>query len=100
MNLGTAIRTCRKLRGLTQSKLAELSNVSVSHLCLIEKNKRDPSIATVESISKALKTPLSVLVFLAAEKEDVPELKQDQLDALSTGILELMDGTRKQQSLF
>ena len=100
MNLGEAIKTCRKLRGLTQSKLAELSGVSVSHLCLIEKNKRDPSIAMVESISKALKTPLSVLVFIAAEKEEISELKEDQLDSLSTGILELMDGTRKQQSLF
>lgn len=100
MNLGATIKICRKLRGLTQSKLAELSDVSVSHLCLIEKNKRDPSIATVESISKALKTPLTVLVFIAAEKEDIPELKQDQLDALSTGILDLIDGTKKQQSLF
>ncbi|WP_083499489.1 helix-turn-helix domain-containing protein [Thioalkalivibrio nitratireducens] len=100
MNLGAAIKSCRKLRGLTQSKLAELSDVSVSHLCLIEKNKRDPSIATIESISKALKTPLSVLVFIAAEKEEIPELNQDQLDTISTGILELMDGTRKQQNLF
>ncbi len=100
MNLGEAIKTCRKLRGLTQSKLAELSGVSVSHLCLIEKNKRDPSIAMVESISKALKTPLSVLVFIAAENDEIPELKEGQLDSLSTGIQELMDGTRKQQSLF
>ena len=100
MNLGEAIKTCRKLRGLTQSKLAELSNLSVSHLCLIEKNKRDPSITAAESISKALNTPLSVLVFIAAEKEEIPELKQNQLDDLSTGILELMNGTRKQQSLF
>jgi transcriptional regulator with XRE-family HTH domain len=100
MNLGEAIKKCRELRGLNQSKLAELADVSVSHLCLIEKNKRDPSIATAESISKALRTPLSVLVFIAAEKEEIPELKQNQLDALSTGILELMDGTKKQQSLF
>lgn len=100
MNLGEAIKTCRKLRGMTQSKLAELSDVSVSHLCLIEKNKRDPSIATVESISQALRTPLSVLVFIAAEKEEIPELKQSQLDDLSSGIQELMDGSKKQPSLF
>lgn len=98
MNLGEAIKICRKLRGLTQSKLAEMSDVSVSHLCLIEKNKRDPSMATVESISKALNTPLSVLIFIAAEKKEIPELKQSQLDSLSKGIMELMDGARKQQS--
>ncbi|MEJ2425909.1 MAG: hypothetical protein P8101_15925 [Candidatus Thiodiazotropha sp.] len=59
-----------------------------------------PSIAMVESISKALKTPLSVLVFIAAENEEIPELNEGQLNSLSTGIMELMDGTRKQQSLF
>lgn len=100
MNLGETIKTCRLLRGLTQSKLAEISGVSVSHLCLIEKNKRDPSISTIESISKALSTPLSVLIFLAAEKAELPELREGQLDDLSTGILELMDGAKKQQSLF
>ncbi len=100
MNLGAAIKTCRQLRGFTQAKLAELANVSVSHLCLIEKNKRDPSIAIVESISRALNIPISVLIFLAAEKDDVPELREEQLEALSTSIMGLMHGARKQQSLF
>ena len=97
MNLGEAIRTCRQLKGFSQTKLAELSKVSVSHLCLIEKNKRDPSIAMVESIATALGTPLSVLVLIAANSNEIPELNEEQLSTLTTSIKALING---QQSLF
>ena len=100
MNLGETIKLCRQQRGYKQSKLAELANISVSHLCLIENNKRDPSISTVEAISHALKVPLTVLVFIAAENGEIPELKANQLDDLTNSILELMDGTTRQESLF
>ena len=97
MNLGEAIRTCRQLKGFSQTRLAELSKVSVSHLCLIEKNKRDPSIAMVESIATALGTPLSVLVLIAANSNEIPELNEEQLSTLTTSIKALING---QQSLF
>ena len=97
MNLGEAIRTCRQLKGFSQTKLAELSKVSVSHLCLIEKNKRDPSIAMVESIATALGTPLSVLVLIAANPNEIPELNEEQLSTLTTSIKALING---QESLF
>ena len=97
MNLGEAIRTCRQLKGFSQTRLAELSKVSVSHLCLIEKNKRDPSIAMVESIATALGTPLSVLVLIAANSTEIPELDEKQLSTLTISIKALING---QQSLF
>ena len=97
MNLGEAIRTCRQLKGFSQTRLAELSKVSVSHLCLIEKNKRDPSIAMVESIATALGTPLSVLVLIAANPNEIPELNEEQLSTLTTSIKALING---QESLF
>ena len=97
MNLGEAIRTCRQLKGFSQTRLAELSKVSVSHLCLIEKNKRDPSIAMVESIATALGTPLSVLVLIAANSNEIPELNEEQLSTLTTSIKALING---QQRLF
>ena len=97
MNLGEATRTCRQLKGFSQTRLAELSKVSVSHLCLIEKNKRDPSIAMVESIATALGTPLSVLVLIAANPNEIPELNEEQLSTLTTSIKALING---QESLF
>lgn len=100
MNLGKAIRMCRINRGMKQAELANLSDISVSHLCLLEKDKRDPSLSAVNSISKALEIPVSVLVFLASQYEDIKELNQKQVDDLSRGIMGIMDGANRQESLF
>ena len=62
---------CRMNKGLKQAQLAELAEISVSHLCLLEKDKRDPSLSAVNSISKALEIPVSVLVFLASQYDDI-----------------------------
>ena len=90
MNLGATIKQCRSLRKMTQSQLADAAGLSVSHLCLLEKNERQPSISTIESIAQTLEIPLSVLVFLAAEKEEVPELTARHIEDLSRHIINLM----------
>lgn len=36
MNMGKAIKLCRTQRGLTQSELSNLSDISLSYLCLVE----------------------------------------------------------------
>jgi len=100
MNLGKAIRMCRMNKGLKQAELADLANISVSHLCLLEKDKRDPSLSAVTSISEALEIPVSVLVFLASQYEEIKELNQKQVDDLSRGIMGIMDGANRQESLF
>jgi transcriptional regulator with XRE-family HTH domain len=100
MNLGKAIRMCRMNKGLKQAELADLAEISVSHLCLLEKDKRDPSLSAVTSISKALEIPVSVLVFLASQYEDIKELNQTQVDDLSREIMGIMDGANRQESLF
>lgn len=100
MNLGKAIRMCRKKRGLTQAKLATLSEISVSHLCLLEKDKRDPSLSVVNSISDALKVPVSVLVLLASQHKEIKELSENQIEELSRNIMGILDGADRQESLF
>jgi len=100
MNLGKAIRLCRKKKGLKQAELAGLSNISVSHLCLLEKDKRDPSFSAVKAISDALKIPVSDLVLLASQHEDINELSENQIEELSRNIMGIMDEANKQESLF
>ncbi len=100
MKLGTAIRKCRKLRGLTQAKLAQLSGISVPHLCLMEKNKRDPSLSVVNSISDALKIPVSILMLLASQHDDIKELSENQIEDLTRNIIGIMESANKQKSLF
>lgn len=72
MNLGRAIKLCRNQRGHSQATLAGMAKISVSYLSLLERNERDPSLSTVQTIANALGVPLSIIAFLGA---DIGELK-------------------------
>jgi len=74
MNLGKAIKVCRQAKKLTQSQLAKKAKISISYLSLLERGMRDPNISILKSISKALNIPFAVLIFVAADKNDLPEL--------------------------
>lgn len=100
MNLGKAIRMCRKKRGLKQTELASLAKISVSHLCLLENEDREPSLSAVTAISDSLRIPISVLMFLASQYEEIKELSENQIEELSRNIMGIMDGANRQESLF
>lgn len=100
MNLGTTIRICRQQRGLSQSALAQASGVSVSHLSLLEHDKREPSLQTIEAIARVLEIPIGILLFLAAKADDVSELTAVQIDQLTQSIYGLLDGISRQKALF
>lgn len=95
MDIGGTIKQCRNVRKITQTQLADSAGISVSHLCLLEKNKREPSLAAFQTIANSLDIPLSVLVFLASEKEKVVELDAKHIDALTKNIIELMTNVDK-----
>lgn len=90
MNLGRAIRLCRGQRGMNQAEVAERAEISVSYLSLIEHGKRDPNLSTIERIAQALRVPTSVLVFLAADAEELEELGREAIEKLSVSALMLM----------
>lgn len=94
MNLGGTIKQCRSAKKMTLAQLSKDSGVSVSHLCLLEKNKREPSISAVESIAKALGLPLSVFVFLAGQQREVSELSPSQIEILSRNVMDLMTNAK------
>ena len=43
MNLGETIKLLRKRNGLNQSQLAELCEITVTYLSLIENGKKEPT---------------------------------------------------------
>lgn len=90
MNLGKAIKLCRTQKRITQSELARKANISVSYLSLLERDKRDPNFSTIESIGAALDVPLSVLIFLASDKERLRSLSSDLAEKLSFVALQLI----------
>lgn len=100
MNIGQTIKFCRKNNGLTQGQLAKLAGISVSHISLMENNEREPALSKLEAISKALNMPLSVLVFLASNSEEVTELSKSQIEEMSNSIMGLMDVAYRQETLF
>lgn len=91
MQLGNIIKKCRKLRGLTQSQVSVTADISESYLSLIEKNKREPSLTALEAIADALQIPVSILIFLSSEKNDISELTVSQIEALTSSIYAMIE---------
>ncbi len=52
--LGLKIKELRKLKGLSQEKLANLADIDRTYLPTIEKGERNVSIEVVEKLAKAL----------------------------------------------
>ena len=60
------VRKIREEKGMTLVKLSELSGVSVGYLCHLERGSRkNPSIITMEKISKALNKSITEIFFIA-----------------------------------
>jgi transcriptional regulator with XRE-family HTH domain len=93
MNVGKAIRLCRTQRGLSQSELAKIAGISVSYLSLLERGKRDPTFSTIEGIASALDVPVSILVFLAANDDELSGLGPELREKLSYTALRLMEAS-------
>lgn len=71
MDYGKGIRIARALAGIRQKQLAKLSGLDASHISLIEKGKRKPSLQVLEKLSKALNVPQDLLILLAAGSNDL-----------------------------
>jgi transcriptional regulator with XRE-family HTH domain len=98
MDLGKAIKAIRTARGLTQKELAQRADLSVSYFSLLETNKRDPSISTIESIAQALNVPVSIMIFLAADRRELDVIDQGFVEKMSYAIYELIHVNPEQQS--
>lgn len=83
MDIGSAIRSTRKLRGLKQKELAEFCKISPGFLSQIESNQRDFNLSTLENISQHLNVPLPILFFMALEESDIPIQKKDVFRIIS-----------------
>ena len=98
MNLGNAIKICRAHRGLTQAELAKEAKISLSYLSLLEHDKRDANISTLEAIARGLGLPLNLLFFLASDSGELQGLPEEVRDRLSSVILRLLNEPRTAQT--
>lgn len=82
MDIGTAIKTIRSRKHITQKDLAAKCKISANALCSIEKNCAFPSKETIKKICDALEIPISYLLFFSITDEDIPEEKLCVFNAL------------------
>jgi transcriptional regulator with XRE-family HTH domain len=94
MNIGKAIKICRIQKNLRQSDLAKIANISVAYLSLLEQGKRDMNFSTLNSIANALDIPVSILVFLGTDSEELKEISPDLFNKLSITALELVKASK------
>lgn len=71
MDIGNNIKKYRKKMGITQQKLAEMSNMSRNALINYENNKREIGIKTLNNIANALNVSIETLLDL--EYEDISQ---------------------------
>jgi transcriptional regulator with XRE-family HTH domain len=86
MNIGTAVKTIRKQKKLSQKELADKCEISVNALSQIETNASFPHKGTIKNICDALEIPSSYLLLFAVDDEDIPENKKDIFNSLNRAI--------------
>ena len=93
MDLGNAIRLCRSRKQLTLAALSDRTGLSESYLSLLERGARDPTLSSIESISRGLEVPVSLLVFLGSDAAETSSLPAEVREKLSTAIVQLLQTT-------
>ncbi len=61
MDIGKNIQSVRKMKGISQRKLAKMLNWNPSNLARIEKGRVKPSLKTIEQIASILDVPVTYL---------------------------------------
>ena len=87
MKFGPTIKNLRSRQSINQQVLADRIGVTQTYLSLLESDRKTPSINLINSLSKELKIPASILVYLTLNKDEVPkkeffQLRKDYLKGL------------------
>lgn len=91
MKIGTAIKNCRIEKGISQTELALLIEVSRTSLSQIENNLKQPSKTTLSKLSSKLGVPEVYFSLMALEKDDVPESRKELYDTLFPVIKDMIN---------
>ena len=70
-SIGMKIRNARKDAGLTQAELAKKTSLSRSYIGDIEKDRYNPSVATLRAIADATGVPVESILGNAVQKRIV-----------------------------
>lgn len=86
MNIGTQIQKIRRKNNISQGQLAKDCGITQTYLSLIEHNKKDPNISLLKVITAKLNIPLSLLLLMSLDKEDIPKDKSEFFNEIAPEI--------------
>lgn len=90
MEIGTAIKSLRKQKGMGQKELADLCEISVNALSQIELNASFPQKNTIRKICDAFNIPMAYLLLFAMSDEDVAEDKKTTFNVLNDALKKVL----------
>lgn len=88
MNVGRAIKLCRNMRELSQQELADKAGLALSYISLIENNKREPTISTINRIAAAVDVQIGCFFYLILDKSELDELGSDLSSMIAAATLD------------
>jgi transcriptional regulator with XRE-family HTH domain len=83
MDIGSTIRTIRKRKKITIAQICAETGLSQGFMSQVETNKTSPSIATLDSIAKALNVPLTYLLMKKEERMSI--VRKEDRKATTSG---------------
>ena len=94
--LGIELKNARHRKGLTQQQLADLSQVSLKHIQLIEKGTKNPSFEVLRAVVRVLDISLDALIYSGsdADEQAAAEWKQTYLSCPPAARGALLNATR------
>jgi transcriptional regulator with XRE-family HTH domain len=94
MDYSKALKVARAITGLQQKELAQRSGLDPSHISLIEKGRRKPSVRALSRLSGALEIPDHLFTLLAAEPQDLAHVSPDELSRIAESLTQFLVGRR------
>jgi transcriptional regulator with XRE-family HTH domain len=94
--LGKKLRELRSIKGWTLKQMAEMSNLNINTLSLIEKGKTSPSLYTLQRLASALEVPIKdffepidpikPVVFVPADQRATAHSEKADISNLGKGL--------------
>lgn len=86
MKLGEKIKNIRKLKNMSLRELAQITGLSKTTLSDLENNSKNPSLETLQKVSKALGTPLAELISETDSENDLVASAKDSGSEILAGL--------------
>lgn len=90
MNYNRAIKTARLISGKKLIEMANIIGVDKSMLSRIERGQRKVSMELFARVSKELNIPEDIMVFLAAETEDLQSIPEKEMGKLGRFLIKTL----------